>query len=719
MDPSFETTPAADPSSDRENELLAECILRLKDPSDSLTWSQIKKEYGRHKISTRKVHERLRGIQKVHKRRGRPRALSERQENAIIACVETCQRMGFAKMQDQVEADLIIPMASLLDSYPFRTTPTGERKGPSKKWWRRFLRRHQDRLRLKRGSPLSYVRAMAATPRAFKSVSELLRGRMDIPENIVMMDESAVPSKCGWERRVLGTPGSSPASIPAGAIDQRHMTLVGACTAAGQMLPSVYICAGKHIMEVRMRARCRATVPCMPVRTMLDHRRRRCAGRRPKSWETDKLKHGSKFAISEHGGMTRQLFNDLLTGHIGPWLLKHGRPGPKVILIDGDGSHEPQLQTIQWLIDSDIHLFRLPAHLTHRLCPLDVSVFGPLKAYYRRLLRQKLRKGIVHVGVADRWRVMDDALQDVAPRTVAHGWEKAGLYPFNENKWKEEGWAETSAALTPKTKLAAPPAVRRSRRLQQVELGQYLLSKTPSVEEKDERIRQYVREYPIEQEILQAALPQAPALQGTRRRGRLENAEMTWLTSEVAKERAKEKEARAAEENEKALRRAEVKKTQAKMRQLIRSAEEALARETAGDSLESATASGRIDGLQSAKSMALKAVSEYEKQGVRGMSAKKAARIVRLADMRINAIVAPSGCSSPTAAHAPLRPRKGADTRVSDENRKSLCSARAENFGSGKNRPRSAGNAATMEVQAQTSEDGALASIRSLLSWRA
>jgi hypothetical protein len=319
---------------------------------------------------------------------------------------------------------------------------------------------------------------------------------------------------------VLAAPGSSPANIPAGTIDQRHISLVAACTAAGQMLPSVYICAGQHVTEVRMPARWRATVSCMHARGALTAAATGRGGLRTatqQSWETDKMRHDSKFAVSDHGGMTKQLFNDLLTGHIGQWLLKHG---PKVILIDGDGSHEPQSQTVQWLVDHGIHLFRLPAHLTHRLCPLDVSVFGPLKAYFRRILRQELRKGKIHVGVADRWRFMDEALQEVAPRTVSRGWQRAGLYPFNENIWKVEGWAETSAALTPSPK-PAPPAVRRSRRLQQEELGRYLLSKTPSVEEKDECIRQYIREYPSEHDILQAALPQAPALQGTRCRGRL------------------------------------------------------------------------------------------------------------------------------------------------------------------------------------------------------
>jgi hypothetical protein len=58
--------------------------------------------------------------------------------------------------------------------------------------------------------------------------------------------------------------------------------------------------------------------------------------------------------------MTKELFNLVLQDHIGAWLQEHGLPGPKIILIDGDGSHEPHLLTILWLLDHNIELFRLP-----------------------------------------------------------------------------------------------------------------------------------------------------------------------------------------------------------------------------------------------------------------------------------------------------------------------------------------------------------------------
>jgi hypothetical protein len=121
--------------------------------------------------------------------RGHPRALTPQQEERVVECIATSQRMGYAMTQEQIKADLVAPMASLHNVYPFGTTATGEPKLPSDAWLRRFLRRHQDSLRFNRGSLLSYIRAMAATPRAFQLVYDALRGRMDIPETVVMMDE--------------------------------------------------------------------------------------------------------------------------------------------------------------------------------------------------------------------------------------------------------------------------------------------------------------------------------------------------------------------------------------------------------------------------------------------------------------------------------------------------------------------------------------------------
>lgn len=254
MAPSSAITRTEDRPRELARRKLLECVSRLRDPRDGLTWSGIKKAYGRYGINARKVRASMRDSPKTGAIRGRPWALSPERERRIVDCIVTCQRMGFSKTRRDVERELIIPMASTLDKYPFKIAANGEPQGPTRKWWKGFLHRHRDRLHFIRACPLSRARAAAATPLAFESVYRLLRGRMDVPENLVFMDETELPVDSGWERRVLGESMQSPARVPAGIVDQRHMSLVAACTAAGCMLPPVYICAGSMYMKVGARA---------------------------------------------------------------------------------------------------------------------------------------------------------------------------------------------------------------------------------------------------------------------------------------------------------------------------------------------------------------------------------------------------------------------------------------------------------------------------------
>lgn len=237
------------PQRDLVKEKLNECIERLKNPDDSLTWSHIKSDYAQYGISKRKVFEHMRGIHRNSKR-GRQFALPARVEKSIVDSIVICEQMGFSKTKRDVEKELIIPLASGQEKYPFKKSTKGEYLGPSGIWWDGFLQRQSNRLQLKTASPLNRVRAAAANPRAFESVYDTLRGRMEVPENIIMIDETAIPTKTGWEKHVLGERNRRPAHIPAGTVDERHMTLVAACSANGCMLPPAYICAGKHIMEV-------------------------------------------------------------------------------------------------------------------------------------------------------------------------------------------------------------------------------------------------------------------------------------------------------------------------------------------------------------------------------------------------------------------------------------------------------------------------------------
>ena len=105
-----------------------------------------------------------------------------------------------------------------------------------------------------------------------------------------------------------------------------------------------------------------------------------------KRWNSDFLNvapAGSDDEMSESGWSNSKIFNNYLTTH----LIRHTgnredkEQTPTLILYDGHKYHI-NLTLTEWAKKRNIILFVLPPHTSHITQPLDVAVFGPLKAMY-------------------------------------------------------------------------------------------------------------------------------------------------------------------------------------------------------------------------------------------------------------------------------------------------------------------------------------------------
>jgi hypothetical protein len=61
---------------------------------------------------------------------------------------------------------------------------------------------------------------------------------------------------------------------------------------------------------------------------------------------------------------------------------------PLFLFVDGHNSHFTP-EVIEFAVSKQIHIFCYPAHLTHRLQPLDLGIFGPFKTMYRALIEDE------------------------------------------------------------------------------------------------------------------------------------------------------------------------------------------------------------------------------------------------------------------------------------------------------------------------------------------
>jgi len=106
-------------------------------------------------------------------------------------------------------------------------------------------------------------------------------------------------------------------------------------------------------------------------------------------------------------------------------------PQSRLLVMDGHSSHITA-NMIAFCIDKDIDILILPAHTSHLLQPLDVSIFSSLK---RALgvetdIASRLDSGRIP-GV--EWTGMYIRARDQAftIRTIESGWRTTGLYPLS------------------------------------------------------------------------------------------------------------------------------------------------------------------------------------------------------------------------------------------------------------------------------------------------
>lgn len=188
----------------------------------------------------------------------------------------------------------------------------------------------------------------------FSRLDEIVREFHVSSNNIFNMDESGYRFGQGGSVRVLVPAGDKAARFKAQPGSREMATVIECIGSGGQVLPAVVITKGK-------------------IHTVGEQRR--MAGI-PSSW---------RFAKTVNGWSN----NDLAILWLENTFDACTRPSTpseyRLLILDGHCSH-----TNSAFIDAcwsrRIIPFLLPPHSTHLLQPLDVSIFGPLTAAYRRII---------------------------------------------------------------------------------------------------------------------------------------------------------------------------------------------------------------------------------------------------------------------------------------------------------------------------------------------
>ncbi|KAF9730283.1 transposase [Paraphaeosphaeria minitans] len=143
---------------------------------------------------------------------------------------------------------------------------------------------------------------------------------------------------------------------------------------------------------------------------------------------------GWHYACSESGYTDSYISLQWLKRIFDPETGERADGKPRVLICNGFGTHET-LEILEFCLDSNIILCRLPSHTSHKLQPCDVSVFAPLKDAYREQFERLERGGVNTIGKQHFTSLYSRARADAfTPRNIRAGFSACGLFPFNPDR---------------------------------------------------------------------------------------------------------------------------------------------------------------------------------------------------------------------------------------------------------------------------------------------
>ncbi|XP_023312081.1 uncharacterized protein LOC108914372, partial [Anoplophora glabripennis] len=154
--------------------------------------------------------------------------------------------------------------------------------------------------------------------------------------------------------------------------------------------------------------------------------------------------------ISDSGFINKELFCQWLR-HFKSYS-KPSAENQVLLILDNHSSHR-DLDAINFCRDNHIDLLSLPPHATHKMQPLDVGFFGPLKCAYSRECDKWMvsnpGKVITQMQVAGLFNQAYTSVANIGKSE--NSFRASGIYPYNPDQFNDDDFAPscvTDALIT-------------------------------------------------------------------------------------------------------------------------------------------------------------------------------------------------------------------------------------------------------------------------------
>lgn len=245
----------------------------------------------------------------------------------------------------------------------------------------------------------------------FDRLSDILSEHSFQPADIWNVDESGLSTVPSKNVKIFATKGRKQVGVLSSAERGQHITVVCSMNAVGSFVPPAFIFPRKNMKN-----------------ELMDH-----------------APPGAIGLTQEKGWMNSEVFLKWLNHFV-----KFAKPTVEnkvLLLVDGHSSHK-SLEVITFAKENGVVLFCFPPHCTHRVQPLDVSFYSPLRTFYNQELTTWLKnhpgRTVTHFQVAE---IFNPAYMKAATvKNATSGFSATGICPLNPNIFPE--WMFSPADVT-------------------------------------------------------------------------------------------------------------------------------------------------------------------------------------------------------------------------------------------------------------------------------
>lgn len=358
-------------------------------------------------------------------------ALTPAEERAIVTHAQSVENTPW-----QLTEACIINKANYLRRLQFK-------EPISNRWLSRFKKRHPE-LAFQKGRYKEISRLGAeANPQEIKAWFEEYKAFIDKfnikPDNLWNFDES--PLQLGWAKaavRIVSIrkkKSNRPVIFQPG--NKESLTTIDAINAAGRAIPSFLILTAKCLLEEYAFADINEDVVLTHTETGFNNAERAI------QWLHHFNRKSFKLSDSFKGHTITSWFgypDDISMikwerGEEKPLFVVRTTPTiSRLLLMDGFSAHEDP-EFIWYCNMFDIIPFRLPAHTSHILQPLDVAVFEQVKKAQQNHLSDWTKGGgmqFTRFDFLSAWNKIYKSAFRVG--YIISGFENAGLWPYDPDK---------------------------------------------------------------------------------------------------------------------------------------------------------------------------------------------------------------------------------------------------------------------------------------------